>query len=134
MLLATRRVLTAEQAQMLRELRPQPRTTATGIWAPRRGTRRVLLKEGRVALPTARQDRPRTATQTEGPARAENASAKLLECGSLLPLSARRACSRELNFARVNRRQQAGSSKSGSKLPHSKAPHTREGRGPGPTY
>ena len=44
-----------------------------------------------------------------------------LECGSLLPLSPARACSRP--FVRVpSPGQQAGLSKSGSKLPHSKAP------------
>jgi hypothetical protein len=44
-----------------------------------------------------------------------------LECGSLLPLSPARACSRP--FVPVpNPGQQAGLSQSGSKLPHSKAP------------
>jgi hypothetical protein len=43
-----------------------------------------------------------------------------LECGSLLPLSWGRACSRRLGEL-PNGGQQAGLKKSGSKLPHSKA-------------
>ena len=66
MLLAARRVLTAEQAQKLRDLRPKPAPPRQGLGLPTEG-QEGLPREDRVGLLAARPRRLQTVMQTDGP-------------------------------------------------------------------